>query len=307
LIINKVSTYSAILCAHNSQATIRDAVMCIIEQSLKYNEVIVVDDYSTDQTFSILEQIALTHSGIVIIKNDSNLGQAESRNIAAACATGDVLIFFDDDDVSLKDRAAAHMQMHSLQSDLSFVSSQKTYKNGYVVDCINQDLTAVRLEPSVWVEKLTLGLGPEMLNDLWIPACTSSITKVAFNTLSGYDKSFRRLEDADLFIRAAAARMASSWSSDVLVKRVATFSETKGGMLETMHEKLLLSKHMRYLPKNAYLSGLMLIQIREAYFTKRFFRMAILICKNPLSGVVSQKRLFRFFSRLVHDVKKGKR
>ena len=306
MITNKASTYSAILCAHNSQATIRDALMSIIEQSLKSNEVIVVDDYSTDQTYSILKQIALKHSDILIIKNNSNLGQAESRNIAAACATGDVLIFFDDDDVSFKDRAETHLKLHNLGSDLSFVSSQKTYKNGYVVDCINQDLTEVRLEPSVWVEKLTLGLGPEMLSNLWIPACTSSITKVAFRALGGYDKSFRRLEDVDLFIRAAAAKMTSSWSSDVLVDRVATFSETKGGILETRHEKLLLLKHSKYLPKKAYLSGLRLIQIREAYFTKRYFRMAILICKNPLSGVVSQKRLFRFFSRLVHDVKKGK-
>lgn len=279
--------------------------MSIIDQTLRPNEVIVVDDYSTDKTYSILEQIALEHSDIVIIKNKSNLGQAESRNIGAACATGDILIFFDDDDVSLKDRAETHLKMHSPQSDLSFVSSQKTYENGYLVDCINQDLTEVRLEPFLWVEKLTLGLGPKLLDDLWIPACTSSITQEAFRSLGGYDRSLRRLEDADLFIRAAAANMTSSWSSIILVKRMATFSESKGGILETMHEKLLLSKHRNYLAKKTYLSGLRLIQIREAYFTKRYLRMAILICKNPLSGVVSRKRIFRFFSRLVHDIKKG--
>ena len=304
MITIKPLTYSAILCAHNSQATIHSALKSIIQQSLKSNEVIVVDDYSTDETYSILEQIALEYSDIVIIKNNSNLGQAESRNIAAARATGDILIFFDDDDVSLKDRAITHLKMHSLQSDLSFVSSQKTYKNGYTIDCINQDLKKVRLEPLIWVEKLTLGSGPDTLNNLWIPACTSSITKVAFRSLGGYDKSFRRLEDADLFIRASAANMTSSWSSNILVKRMATFSEAKGGIVETMHEKLLLSKHKNYLAKKKYLTGLRLIQIREAYFTKRYLRMAILICMNPLSGVVSQKRLFRFFSRLLHDAKK---
>jgi glycosyltransferase involved in cell wall biosynthesis len=304
LITNRASTYSAILCAHNSQATIRDALLSIVGQSLESNEIIVVDDYSTDNTYSILEQFALEHSEITIIRNRSNLGQAESRNIAASSATGDILIFFDDDDVSFRERAKAHLEMHALPSDLSFVSSQKIYENGYIVDCSNQHLTGVRLEPSVWVEKLTLGLEPRMLNDLWIPACTSSITNKAFQALGGYDKSFRRLEDADLFLRAAAANLTSSWSSTILVKRRATFSEFKGGVLETSHEKLLLSKHRKFLATTNYLSGLRLIQIREAYFTKKYFRMIILICKNPFVGVVSWKRIGRFFARLIHDLKK---
>ena len=278
--------------------------MSIVEQSLESNEIIVVDDYSTDETYSILEQFALEHSEIMIIKNKSNLGQAESRNIAAALATGDILIFFDDDDVSLRERADAHLKMHALPSDLSFVSSQKIYENGYTVNCSNQDLTEVRLEPSVWVEKLTLGQEPRMLNDLWIPACTSSITNRAFQALGGYDKSFRRLEDADLFLRAAAASLTSSWSSTILVKRMATFSEYKGGVLETSHEKLLLSKHRKFLATTKYLNGLRLIQIREAYFTKKYFRMIFFICKNPFAGVVSWKRTRRFLARLAHDLKK---
>lgn len=303
--INRASTYSAILCAHNSQATIRDALLFIVDQSLKSNEIIVVDDYSMDDTYSILEQLALEHSEIMIIRNKSNLGQAESRNIAAARATGDILIFFDDDDISLKERAKVHVEMHALPTDLSFVSSQKIYENGYILNCSNKDLMGVRLKPSDWVEKLTLGLEHQMLYDLWIPACTSSITNKAFQAIGGYDKSFRRLEDADLFLRAAAAGFTSSWSSTILVKRLATFSASKGGVLETSHEKLLLSKHREFLAIDNYLYGLKLIQIREAYFTKKYFRMIILICKKPFVGVVSWRRIKRFFARLAHDLRKG--
>lgn len=303
---NNTCNYSAILCTYNSQDTVRDAVQSIINQSVLPHEIIIIDDCSTDRTCEILDEINYEYPEIVLIKNDLNLGQAECRNIAANFATGSILIMFDDDDISLKVRAEVHLQMHRTGSDISFVSSQKIYENGYSVECSNRDLERIQLKPSAWVAKLSLGLSSKFLDDLWIPACTLAITKVSFESLGGFDRTFRRLEDADFFIRAAKAGLTASWSSTSLVIRKATFSSSKGGAHETAFEKHLILKHQALLSKKDYNRALRLVQVREAYFTSKYFMMFILICKNPLIGVVSFKRVIRFFARLFHDIRKAK-
>jgi hypothetical protein len=118
--------------------------------------------------------------------------------------------------------------------------------------------------------------------------------------------TFRRLEDADFFIRAAKAGLSASWSSTSLVIRKATFSSSKGGAHETAFEKHLILKHLALLSKKDFNKGLRLVQVREAYFTSKYFMMFVLICKNPLIGVVSFKRVMRFFARLFHDIRKAK-
>lgn len=58
-------------------------------------EIIVVDDFSTDGTQSYLE--ALVGQGVIILRNDRNLGVAATRNVGAKRAKYSILAFTDDD------------------------------------------------------------------------------------------------------------------------------------------------------------------------------------------------------------------
>ena len=64
-------------------------------------EVIVTDDASTDDTPNGLASLARTEPWLRVLRNDTNLGFVESCNRAAALATGDILVFLNNDTVPL--------------------------------------------------------------------------------------------------------------------------------------------------------------------------------------------------------------
>lgn len=84
---------SVIIPCHNEQETIRDSIQSFRNQTLKPYEIIVVDDYSKDNSVEIVKKI----KGIKLIKNKSNLGPAAARNRGAKIAKGNYLIFAEAD------------------------------------------------------------------------------------------------------------------------------------------------------------------------------------------------------------------
>lgn len=71
----KISIYIPV---YNGARTIAKSINSIFDQSKKFDEVVIVNDCSTDQTLEILK----TYSDIKIINNSKNEGLAKSRNIA---------------------------------------------------------------------------------------------------------------------------------------------------------------------------------------------------------------------------------
>ena len=303
LITRNSLTYSAILCTFNSKATINESLESIFSQSVEPLDIVIVDDSSTDGTFEILEAAAKVHSNVKLVRNPKNLGQAASRNIAANIAHGEILILFDDDDTSIANRACEHMRMHESGVDFTFVSSSKIYDSHYKVDHANKETTNLDLDPKIWIQKLTLGQAPKLLDELWIPACTASILKESFVSLGGFDPSFRRLEDIEIFVRACRAGFSSSWSPDILVLRKATFSDSKGSSIETVHERKLLMKHKSLLQESRLKQALFLIDVREAYFTQNYLRIILVLLLNPILSLKSSFRVKRLILRILHDIR----
>lgn len=64
-------------------------------------EVLVIDDASTDETALGLASLAAAEPRLEVLRNDMNLGFVGSCNRAAAAATGDILVFLNNDTVPL--------------------------------------------------------------------------------------------------------------------------------------------------------------------------------------------------------------
>ena len=91
---------SFILPCYNVEKYVEDCIKSIENQGLTENEyeIICVDDCSTDNTYSVLEELSKTIKSIKIIKNKKNSGVSFSRNRGIESASGKWLWFVDSDD-----------------------------------------------------------------------------------------------------------------------------------------------------------------------------------------------------------------
>lgn len=87
---------SVVIPVHNGAAYIGRALDSALEQTLPL-EIIIIDDASTDDLMNVLEPY-LQRPEIRLIRNQHNLGVAESRNKGVRSAAGKYIAFLDCDD-----------------------------------------------------------------------------------------------------------------------------------------------------------------------------------------------------------------
>ncbi len=89
--------------AFNAQRFLREAVESILAQTLKEFEFLILDDGSTDATWSILQKYTQQDRRIRLFQQE-NKGVAASLNFLISVAAGDALARMDADDISHPDR-----------------------------------------------------------------------------------------------------------------------------------------------------------------------------------------------------------
>ncbi|SKB50854.1 hypothetical protein SAMN05660776_1506 [Salegentibacter holothuriorum] len=92
------SLVSVIMPAFNAENFIEIAVESVISQTYSNWELFIIDDASTDATFSKAEKLAKQDSRIKILQNQKNSGTGVSRNKGIKAAQGDFIAFLDADD-----------------------------------------------------------------------------------------------------------------------------------------------------------------------------------------------------------------
>lgn len=81
-----------IIPCYNGEKFIAKCIESLLNQTRVPNEILVIDDGSTDNSASIIEKY-----NVKLIKHETNKGLAEARNTGIKNASGDILIFVDVD------------------------------------------------------------------------------------------------------------------------------------------------------------------------------------------------------------------
>ncbi len=107
---------SIALCTYNGEKYIAEQLNSILEQSYKNIEIVIVDDRSTDLTFSILEGFRERDQRIRLFKNEKNLGFNANFNHALSLTNGNYIAIADQDDVWEKEKIA--FMVNAMQDDI---------------------------------------------------------------------------------------------------------------------------------------------------------------------------------------------
>ena len=99
---NKISQelplVSVIMPNYNSENVLRVAIQSVLSQTYNNLELIIVDDFSSDNSRSVIAEFADLDSRIKPIFRRSNVGAAMCRNTALNLAQGEFIAFLDADD-----------------------------------------------------------------------------------------------------------------------------------------------------------------------------------------------------------------
>lgn len=93
-----MSTFSVVIPVLNGSRHIADAINCVLGQTRSPDEIIVVDNMSTDDTAKIVKSFAVRDERIRLIQNP-RIGVSSTRNLGIETATGRYVAFLDADDL----------------------------------------------------------------------------------------------------------------------------------------------------------------------------------------------------------------
>ncbi len=90
---------SAIIPAYNCEKTILFPIISIQNQNISNFEIILIDDFSHDNTSKIIKSIMEKDKRLKLINNKKNMGTLYSRSIATLMANGEYIFALDNDDM----------------------------------------------------------------------------------------------------------------------------------------------------------------------------------------------------------------
>lgn len=202
---------SVIVPTYNGAHKILGVIKALEQQSYLGIEVIVVIDGSTDNTFALLNDLQPRLKSFRVICQE-NKGRSAVRNTGADAASGELLVFFDDDMEPLKDCIAKHVHHHTLHP-MSILTGGLTEK---VKTDSSEILQYKAFLSTRWNNSLQRNAEGELLKtNLFITAANFSIHKEVYTKLGGFDEQLRDAEDFDLAVRAYKAGIPLYFKEDV--------------------------------------------------------------------------------------------
>lgn len=207
---------SAIIPLYNGAAYIREAIQSVVEQDRPADEIIVVDDGSTDGAAGadIVREIARANANIKLLVKQ-NGGQGSARNYGVAHSTGDLIALLDQDD--------AWYPSHLRRLEKPFLK-RHTKPLGWAYS----DLDQISADGRMVCHNILRELGPNehpkrtlnccLRQDMFILPGASLISRAAFDSVNGFDERLTGYEDDDLFLRMFSAGYGSVFIPDSLAK-----------------------------------------------------------------------------------------
>ena len=121
---------SFITSVYNKEKYLLSFILSIQNQFLKEFEIIMVDDFSSDNSIKKINEFQNKDKRIKLIKNNKNMGSFYSRYIGTLNSKGDYIIFVDSDDIILKGGIIKAYE-HIIKNNLDMVEFHAIYeRNG---------------------------------------------------------------------------------------------------------------------------------------------------------------------------------
>lgn len=197
---------SVLLSVYNGGQTIEQAVRSILTQTFEDFELIVINDGSTDSTFSLLEKF---QDSRVVIQNISQRGLTKALNAGLARCRGEFVARIDADDIALPNR---------FEQQVAFLNKHQTVGmvgTGYEVlteNGLRKQATVPLLETDSEIKQVLPKLNPFHHGSVMI-------RRQILSEAGGYDESFKLAQDYELWLRLSKRCQMANIGEVLMVRR----------------------------------------------------------------------------------------
>ncbi|NPA73543.1 MAG: glycosyltransferase [Epsilonproteobacteria bacterium] len=177
---------SVVIPTYNRQGLVKRAIESVINQTLKPQEIIVVDDGSSDDTKKVLQNYPVCYI------YQPNQGVSAARNRGIKEAKNEWIAFLDSDDEWQEEKLQKQADFHKLNKDILFShTGERWIRGGKEVK---------------YPKRLKKPYGDCFLDNLStckIAASSVMVHKKVFDKVGYFDEEFRVCEDYDFWLRVS--------------------------------------------------------------------------------------------------------
>ena len=188
---------SVVIPSYNAEGFLDEALRSVLEQTRAADEIVVVDDASSDRTVEVAQSFS---PRVRVVVNSTNAGPGVRRNQGAQDTSGDVLAFLDADDFWDPEHLEITAGLLDRWPEAGVAFSPVRYAG------VRQGRWPESL-PDLEVPRLTL---LDLLRNNFVHPSASVVRRAAFDEVGGFQELARfhhgrrvQAEDYDLFLRIA--------------------------------------------------------------------------------------------------------
>ncbi len=197
--IEKNPLVTVIALCYNHEKFIEECLQSVVNQTYTNIELIIVDDFSTDNSCEKILLFSSKHPTVKIILNKKNIGNCRSFNQALQISKGKYIIDLSTDDVLLSDRITEQVklmetseQIGVIFSDSLFIDEKSKIYNSFFLKKFREQ----SLKPIGNVYEKVLQ------KKLFMMPVTMMTRRTVFEQLGGYDETLA-YEDTDFWVRSS--------------------------------------------------------------------------------------------------------
>ncbi|MBS7255476.1 glycosyltransferase family 2 protein [Flavobacterium branchiicola] len=182
--------FSLLIANYNNGHFFKDCYESILNQSYQNWEVIIVDDFSTDDSISVIKELIDGDSRFKLFRNSKNFGCGYTKNRCADLANGEILGFLDPDDALKKNALEVMMNAHIKRQEMAIISSKYEF-----VDLDLNFLDYGKQGESIPSGKSYLTAIPGIITAF------ATFKKSKYDLTIGIDVKMKRAVDQDLYFK----------------------------------------------------------------------------------------------------------
>lgn len=185
---------SAIIINYNLGRFFEDAYKSLRKQTRLPDELIIVDDCSTDNSIQIIENVLSKYPGkfpSTVIRHDQNLGASSARNTGIQASKHEVVALLDGDDFYYKNKIEKSMNyLEKFQNQVAMVYSDYDMWDGNTPK-----------------REFKFSYDSELMMQTCLPNSDSLIAKNIFEQVGYFNPQIHGAEDYDMWMRIAKEAM----------------------------------------------------------------------------------------------------